>query len=216
MNVLLISLRDSINCITKCPPPDCKSPLTDAKVRFSKAFEEGFLVMLREIKSETLADMQTNANAVEANRLASSKHREKDVNAKKRMKSREEGASSSKTKYEEHEIDEIIYLLRNLSNRISRMESQPRVTQLVENRPQVKYRRPFQPQIFQIPNNDQQIQPPLLIDDKVPEETIHVVTNYINQFEDSSSHNDIVPINQDQGSTQNQESSQISTYQVFF
>lgn len=121
-------------------PPDCKSPVTAAKVRFSKAFEDDFVVMLRERKSETLVNMQTNAIEAKANRSASSKLKAKAEKDEKKMKVREESTSSSKTKDEEHKFDEITSLLRNLSNKISRMETQPRVTQQVENRPQVQYR----------------------------------------------------------------------------
>ena len=52
-------------------PPDYKPPVTSAKVKFSKAFEDDFVVMLREITSRTLEDMQTNAIEEEANRVAS-------------------------------------------------------------------------------------------------------------------------------------------------
>lgn len=74
------------------------------------------------------------------------------------------------------------------------METQPRVTQQVVNRPQVQYRRPFQPQILQRPNTYQQIQPPLMIDDQDSKETIPINTNDINYFEDPSSQNAIVLI----------------------
>ena len=49
-------------------PPDCKPPIAIAKSRFSKAFEDDFTGMLREITSRTLEDMQTNAIEVEENR----------------------------------------------------------------------------------------------------------------------------------------------------
>lgn len=35
-------------------PPDCKSPVATAKYRFSKAFDDDFVVMLRERTSRTL------------------------------------------------------------------------------------------------------------------------------------------------------------------
>ena len=37
--------------------PDCKPPVATAKVRFSKAFEDDFVVMLRKRTSRTLEDM---------------------------------------------------------------------------------------------------------------------------------------------------------------
>ena len=42
-------------------PTDCKSPVAATKSRFSKAFDDDFVVMLRERTSRTLGDMQTNA-----------------------------------------------------------------------------------------------------------------------------------------------------------
>lgn len=42
-------------------PADCKPPVAAAKSRFSKAFDDDFIVMLRERTSRTLEDMQTNA-----------------------------------------------------------------------------------------------------------------------------------------------------------
>lgn len=47
-------------------PPYCKPPVIVAKFRFSKAFEDDFFVILRERKSKTLEDMQTNTIEVEA------------------------------------------------------------------------------------------------------------------------------------------------------
>jgi len=59
-------------------PVDCKPPVADAKVRFSKAFDDDFAVMLRERVSNTLQDMQTNSIEVEANRSASGKIKAKE------------------------------------------------------------------------------------------------------------------------------------------
>lgn len=63
-------------------------------------------------------------------------------------------------------------MLRNLSNKISRMETQPRQAQKNVNRPSRPYIRPFQPHIVQRErqNTYQQIQPPLMIDDQDFEE----------------------------------------------
>lgn len=81
--------------------------------------------MLKERKFITLADMQTNVIEVEANRSTSAKLKAKEEKVEKRMKAREEGASS-KTKYEDHKIDEITSLHRNISHKIYRMETQLR------------------------------------------------------------------------------------------
>jgi len=54
-------------------PPDWNPLVTSAKVRFSKAFEDEFVVMLRERREKTLANMQTNEIEFEAHRSTSTK-----------------------------------------------------------------------------------------------------------------------------------------------
>ena len=81
--------------------------------------------MLRERKYKTLADMKTDAIEVEANRATSSKLRAKAEKVERKLKARKETGTCSKIKEEEHKIDEINTMLRNLSNKISRMEMQP-------------------------------------------------------------------------------------------
>jgi len=100
--------------------------------------------MLREWTSITLEDMQTNSIEVEANRSTSVKLRAKVEKTERKMKDREEG-SSSKSKKEDQKIDEITSLIKNISNRISKMEAQPRTIQQTTNRPQTQHRRPSQP-----------------------------------------------------------------------
>ena len=114
---------------------DCKPPVTAAKVRFSKAFEDYFVVMLRERVSNTLEDMQTNSIEVEANRSSSSKLKAKAKKEKIKLKARIDDSSSSKSKLEDQKIDEITSLRRNLSNRISKIKAQPRTTQQTIVRP---------------------------------------------------------------------------------
>jgi len=114
---------------------DCKPPVAVAKVRFSKAFEDEFVVMLRERVSNTLEDMHTNSIEVEANRLASGKLKAKAKKEERKLKFRVDDSSSSKYKLEDHKIDEITSLLRNISNRISKIETQPRIAQQTAVRP---------------------------------------------------------------------------------
>jgi len=52
-------------------PVDCKPLVVAIKSRFSKYFEDDFVVMLREINSRTLEDIQNNAIEVEENRAPS-------------------------------------------------------------------------------------------------------------------------------------------------
>lgn len=70
--------------------------------------------------SPTLQDMQTNSMEVEANKSASSKLKSKAEKVEIKLKAKEEG-SSSKSKNDDKKIDEITSLLRNLSNRISKI-----------------------------------------------------------------------------------------------
>lgn len=101
-------------------PPDYKPLVTTTKVRFSKAFDDEFAFIIREMISHTVQDMKTNAIEVEANRLASAKLKAKAKKDERKMKVKEEG-SSSKTKNEDQKIDEITSLLRKLSNIISKI-----------------------------------------------------------------------------------------------
>jgi len=116
-------------------PPNCKPPVAFSKVRFSKVFDDDFAILPREITFVTLVDMQTNSLEVEPNRSASAKLKTKVEKTERKMKAREEGGSSSKRKTEDHKIDEITSLLRNTSNRISKIEAQPGIVQQVSNRP---------------------------------------------------------------------------------
>ena len=140
-------------------PTDCKPPVVAAKSRFSKAFDDDFVVMLLEITSRTLEYMQKNAIEVEANRVASTSLKLKEEKAQRKLKSVQEASSSSKTKSEDSKIDEITSLLRNLSNRILKIETQPRTIQQTITRPQNQNQGQYkgnQPlQILQRPTNDQ-------------------------------------------------------------
>ena len=110
-------------------PPDCKPPVAATKSRFSKAFVDDFFVILRERTSRTLEDMQINSIKVEANRATLATLKAKEENAQRKLKSSQEASTSSKTKTEDSKIDEITSLLINLSNRISKVETQPRTVQ---------------------------------------------------------------------------------------
>ena len=117
--------------------------------------------MLRERTSRTLEDMKTNAIEVESNRVTSTSLKAKEEKAQRKLKSIQEAcssSSSSKTKTKDSKIDEITSLLRNLSNRISKIETQPRIIQQIVSKPQNQnqgqYKRNPQLQILQRPSND--------------------------------------------------------------
>ena len=134
--------------------------------------------------------MQTNAIEVEANRATSISLKLKEEKTHRKLKSVQEASSSSKTKLEDSKIDEITSLLRNLSNRISMIETQPRTIQEIVSRPQNEnqgqYKRNPPLQILQRPRNDQQVPTPLLIDDQQPDDNTMTITEDINSMDSSS------------------------------
>jgi len=67
-------------------PPDCKPPVIATKLRFSKAFDDDFDVIIRERKYTTLADMQINAIEVEENRSTPSKLKAKAEKVERKIK----------------------------------------------------------------------------------------------------------------------------------
>ena len=66
-------------------PPNFKPPVAAAKYRFSKDFEDYFVVMLRERNSRTLEDMKTNVIEVEANRFSLATLKSKEQKAQKNL-----------------------------------------------------------------------------------------------------------------------------------
>ena len=92
------------NKIYRKMPPNCRPPVTSTKVSFSKAFDDDFAVILREITSHTLKYMQANSIEVEANRSAPSKLKDEVEKDERRMKVKEE-CSSSKTKNNDKKFD---------------------------------------------------------------------------------------------------------------
>lgn len=127
---------------------DCKPLVIASKVRFSKAFDDYFSLMLRERNSRTLADMEIDAIEVEANRAVLGKFRVKAKKEKKNLKEKTKMGSSSKVKEEDKKIDEINSMLRKLFEKISRIITKPRQAQKNVNIPWGPYIRPFQPQIL--------------------------------------------------------------------
>ena len=54
---LVLNFIKRFNKLYHKMPVDCKPPVATAKSRFSKAFDDDFVVMLRERTSRTLEDM---------------------------------------------------------------------------------------------------------------------------------------------------------------
>lgn len=180
-------------------PPDCKPPVAATKSRFSKAFEDDFVVMLREGTSRTLEDMQTNAIEVEANSATSATLKDKEEKAQRKLKSSQEAYTSSTTKTEDSKIDERTSL-RNISNRISKIETQPRTVQQTVTRPQNQnqgqYKRNPPLQILQRPSNNQQVPTPLPIDEQSRVDNTMTITEDIKNLDTSSSQTTIIPLSQ--------------------
>lgn len=85
--------------------PDCKPPVAAAKSKFSKSFEDDFVVMLREITSRTLDDMRTNSIEMDENRSSLVTLRDKEEKSQRKLKSCQEASTSSKTKIDDSKID---------------------------------------------------------------------------------------------------------------
>lgn len=166
--------------------------------------------------------MQTNAIEVEENRVDSTSLKAKEEKAQRKLKSIQEASSSSsssKTKTEDSKIDEITSLLRNISNRISKIETQPGTVQKTvtrsQNQNQGQYKSNPQLQIVQRPGNDQQIPIALLIDDQQPDEYTMTIIEDINNMDTSSNQAVIIPLSQQNQVQEDQESSQVSKYHAF-
>ena len=96
-------------------PLDCKPPVAAAKSRFSKAFDDDFVVMLRGIKSRTLEYMQTNAIEVEENLMALGKMKRKDDN---KTRKREDTCDSSSYQTIDMNIDMMMKTMERLMERL--------------------------------------------------------------------------------------------------
>jgi hypothetical protein len=108
--------------------------------------------------------MKEDAIEIEYNMMASGKFKVKvETRIRETRKFREHGGSSSSNKNSQDEkIEEMAKLIKDLSNKLARME-----VDRVKSEPNIRnpnqFRRNFNPQFQQRPprNNDQQIQAPL-------------------------------------------------------
>jgi hypothetical protein len=94
-----------------------------AKVTFTGAFDLDFALLLRERRSIDLTKMQDDALEIESNMMASGKLNAKiKTRNKENRKFKEQGGSSRSGKSSGDKIDEMARVIRELSNKISKME----------------------------------------------------------------------------------------------
>ena len=93
------------------------------KVTFAGAFDPDFSLLLRERILVDLTKMQDDSLEIESNMMASGKLKEKlETGNKKSRKFKEQGGSSGPGKSLKDKIDEMARIIRELSNKISKME----------------------------------------------------------------------------------------------
>lgn len=103
-------------------PVEIKPPHVGAKVLFTGVFESKFGFTLRERRSITLDEIQTNAVEIEANLSAALKIKQKDE-AIDKNKGKEKARPSNQSKYlHEKKLDEIAKVIRNMSNNLVKLE----------------------------------------------------------------------------------------------
>jgi hypothetical protein len=141
-------------------PTEVKPSQPAAKVTFAGAFEPDFALLLRERRSVDLTRMQDDAIEIESNMMASGKLKEKvEMGTKETKRFREQAGTSGSGRSAEDKMDDMAKIIKELSNKISRME-------LDQAKPDPFSRRDFKrnpnPQIQQRPvkNEDQKIKPP--------------------------------------------------------
>jgi hypothetical protein len=116
-----------------------------AKVTFAGAFDYDFTLLLREIRSTTLAGMEDDVIEIESNMMASRKLKTKFEMGKREPRHfKEHTGPSGYGKYTEEKMDEMAKIIKDLSKKNSRMEiEQEKLDPYVRN----KFRINHNPQI---------------------------------------------------------------------
>jgi hypothetical protein len=142
-------------------PVDVKPSHPTAKVTFAGAFEPDFSLLLRERRGADLTRMQDDAVEIESNMMASGKLKTKiETGNRETKRFREQAGPSGSGRSSDDKMDDMARIIKELSNKISRMElDQSKSDQFVKR----ELRRNPNPQIQQrqIKNEDQKIQTPL-------------------------------------------------------
>jgi hypothetical protein len=142
-------------------PAAVKPSEPSAKVTFAGAFEPDFALLLRERRGATLNRMQDDAVEIESNMMASGKLKAKveTVNRENR-RYREPAGPSGSNRYTDDRVDDMARVIKELSNKISRMELE-QVKADSSNKKDFRRNPNPQNQQRQIKNEDQKIQAPL-------------------------------------------------------
>jgi hypothetical protein len=130
------------------------------KVTFAGAFDPDFALLLRERRSVDLTKMQDDALEIESNMMASGKLKTKlETGNKETRRYREQGGPSGSGRSSEDKMDDMARIIKELSNKISRMELDQAKN---EHFPRKDFRRNPNPQnqLRQIKNEDKKIQAP--------------------------------------------------------
>jgi ribonuclease HI len=142
-------------------PAAVKPSEPSAKVTFAGAFEPDFALLLRERRGDTLIKMQDDAVEIESNMMASGKMKTKvDTANRDNRRYREPAGPSGSNRYTDDRVDDMARVIRDLSNKISRMELDQAKADSSNKR---DFRRNPNPQNQQrqIKNEDQKIPTPL-------------------------------------------------------
>jgi hypothetical protein len=153
-------------------PVEVKPSQTAAKVTFVGAFDPDFALLLRERRSIDLKKMQDDALEIESNMMASGKLKAKtETGNKENKKFKEQGGSSGSGKSSGDRIEEMASVIRELSNKILKMELEKSKR---DNFPRKDFRRNPEPQGPQkiIKNEDQRIPTPFKSENYIGEEDL--------------------------------------------
>lgn len=105
-------------------PTEIKPPQAAAKVVFTGAFEPDFGFTLRERSSTSLDQIQTDALHIEAKFASTGKFKGKTEHEARRKKGEESSILNKERELQEHIIEEMNKLIKNLSNKLVKLESE--------------------------------------------------------------------------------------------
>jgi hypothetical protein len=142
-------------------PVEVKPSQPATKVTFTGAFEPDFSLLLRERRGADLTRMQDDAMEIESNMMASGKLKTKIETGNRETRClREQAGPSGSGRSSDEKMDDMTRIIKELSNKISRMElDQSKADQFVKREFRRNPNSRFQPR--QIKNEDQKIQAPL-------------------------------------------------------
>jgi hypothetical protein len=126
-------------------------------VTFAGDFDPDFALLLRERRSVDITKMQDDALEIESNMISSGKMKDKfDTGNKEIKRYREQGAPFGSGRPSKNKMDDMDRIIKELSNKISRMELEQAKN---EHYPRKEFRKNPNPQNHQkkIKNEDQKI-----------------------------------------------------------